>query len=172
MIAFNIANLILLINKNTIIIGISHRGIWRQLKVPSNIKIKAKALKLGAKEALIVDAKKDFAENYLSWAIKANADYQGGYHLFCPLGRAIISKIAVEVAHQKGIDVIAHGCTGKGNDQVRFEGYITTLDPQMKTLAPVREWSMGRDEQLAYAKKHQIEVPHTLNKLYSYDENL
>lgn len=134
--------------------------------------VKQKALDLGAISAHVIDAKEDFANNYLSKAIKANADYQGGYHLFCPLGRAIISKVGVDIAHQEGAQVIAHGCTGKGNDQVRFEGYITTLDPKLKTIAPVREWSMGRDEQLAYAKKHNIPVSASSEKIYSYDANL
>lgn len=134
--------------------------------------VKEKALKLGAKEAYVIDAKKDFAENYITKAIKANADYQGGYHLFCPLGRAIISKIGVEMAKKTGCEVIAHGCTGKGNDQVRFEGYITTLDPKMKTLAPVREWKMGRDEQLEYAATNGIPITQSSKKIYSYDENL
>ncbi len=134
--------------------------------------IKEKALKLGAKKAYVIDAKEQFADKYLSKAIKANADYQGGYHLFCPLGRAIISKIAVEIAEKEKAEVIAHGCTGKGNDQVRFEGYITTLNPELKVIAPVREWSMGRDEELEYAKKHNIPVSHTSKKIYSYDENL
>ncbi|MBU1018726.1 MAG: argininosuccinate synthase [Patescibacteria group bacterium] len=134
--------------------------------------IKKKATDLGVKEAIVIDAKDEFAKNYVSKAIKANAAYQGSYHLFCPIGRAIISKIAVEVAQKKDIKVIAHGCTGKGNDQVRFEGYITTLDPTLKTIAPVREWGMGRDEELAYAKKHGIQVSHTAEKPYSYDSNL
>ncbi len=134
--------------------------------------VKAKALKLGAKKAYVIDAKEEFAELYCTKAIKANADYQGGYHLFCPLGRAIISKLAVEIAQKEGAQVIAHGCTGKGNDQIRFESYITTLDPSLKTIAPVREWSMGRDEQLAYAAKHNIPVNQSVKKIYSYDENL
>lgn len=134
--------------------------------------VKQKALNLGAKKAYLIDAKEEFANEYLSKAIKSNADYQGGYHLFCPLGRAIISKIAVEVAQKEGINVIAHGCTGKGNDQVRFEGYITTLDPTLKVIAPVREWGMGRDEELEYAHKHNIPVPQTADKIYSYDENI
>ena len=134
--------------------------------------IKNKALKLGAKKAYVIDAKNEFANKYLSQAIKANADYQGGYHLFCPLGRAITAKIAVDIAHKEKAQVIAHGCTGKGNDQIRFEGYITTLDPKLKTIAPVREWSMGRDEELAYAKKHNIPVSQTSTKIYSYDVNL
>lgn len=135
-------------------------------------KIKNKALKLGAKEAFVIDAQREYLKNYLGKAIKANADYQGGYHLFCPLGRAIIAKTAVQVANKIGARVIAHGCTGKGNDQLRFEGYITTLDPSLKTIAPVREWSMGRDEELAYAHKHDIPVKQTGSKIYSYDDNL
>jgi argininosuccinate synthase len=134
-------------------------------------KVKEKALKLGAKKAIIIDAQEEFANEYLTKAICANADYQGGYHLFCPLGRAIISKKIVEVAHQEGINVIAHGCTGKGNDQVRFDSYITTLDPNIKIVAPVREWSMGRSEEIEYAKKHNIPLS-SHNPIYSYDENL
>lgn len=135
-------------------------------------KIKQKALKTGAQKAIVVDAKKEFAEDFIAKAIKANADYQGGYHLFCPLGRAVISKIAAQVAAEENINVIAHGCTGKGNDQIRFEGYLTTLNPDLKIIAPVRQWQMGRDEQLAYAKKHGIEVLQNSEKIYSYDENL
>lgn len=135
-------------------------------------KIKQKALDLGAAKAYVIDVKKEFAAEYIAKAIKANADYQGGYHLFCPLGRAIISKIAVRIAQQENIKVIAHGCTGKGNDQVRFESYITTLDPKLKTIAPVREWQLGRDEELRYAKKHHIPIGQSRQKIYSYDENL
>jgi argininosuccinate synthase len=120
----------------------------------------------------VYDAKDQFADTLLSLAIMANADYQGGYCLSTPLGRVIISEVAVEVANQKNCQVIAHGCTGKGNDQVRFETYITTLNPSLKILAPVREWSMGRDEEIAYAKKHSIPVKQTSQKPYSYDENL
>jgi argininosuccinate synthase len=133
---------------------------------------KQKALKLGAKEAHIVDAKDRFANELLTKAVKANADYQGNYHLSCPLGRVIISQIAVEYAHKTGATVIAHGCTGKGNDQVRFESYITTLDPTLKTLAPVREWAMGRDEEIEYAAKHGIPVKQTKDSSYSYDDNM
>ncbi len=134
--------------------------------------VKQKALDLGAKKAYVIDAKEEFVNEYLAQAIKANANYQEGYHLFCPLGRAIISKIGVEIAEKEGAQVIAHGCTGKGNDQVRFEGYITTLNQKLKTIAPIREWSMGRDEELAYAEKHNIPVSQSSKKIYSYDENL
>ncbi len=134
--------------------------------------IKEKALKLGAEKAIIYDAKEEFANHLLSKAILANADYQGGYHLGCPLGRVMISEIAVKIAAQENCRVIAHGCTGKGNDQVRFESYITTLNPKLKTIAPVREWSMGRDEQIAYATKHGIPIKQTQATPYSYDENM
>ncbi len=135
-------------------------------------KVKEKALKLGAEKAYVVDAKNDFVENYISKAIKANADYQGGYHLFCPLARSIISKIAVEYAEKENVGVIAHGCTGKGNDQIRFEGYITSLNPNLKIIAPIREWEMGREEEIEYAKQHNIPVSSSLEKIYSYDANL
>ncbi len=134
--------------------------------------IKNKALKLGAKEAIVYDAKKDFADQILSLAIKANADYQGGYALSTPLGRVIISQIAVQMAKQYDCQVIAHGCTGKGNDQVRFESYILTLDPTIKIIAPVREWSMGRDEEIQYAKENNISVKQKVDSPYSYDENM
>ncbi len=135
-------------------------------------KIKEKALKLGAKEAIIIDAKEKFAKEVLTKAIKANGTHLGGYHLFCPLGRVTISKVAVQVAKQKNVQIIAHGCTGKGNDQVRFDSYIHTLDPNLKILAPVREWALGRDEEIAYAKKHNIAVPRTIEKPYAHDDNL
>ncbi len=134
--------------------------------------IKQKALTLGAKKAIVYDAKDEFADIILSEAIKANADYQGGYALSTPLGRVIISKIAVKIAEQEKCEVIAHGCTGKGNDQVRFEGYITTLNPELKVIAPVREWGMGRQEEIAYAKFHNIPVKQEVGKPYSYDENM
>lgn len=134
--------------------------------------IKQKALDLGAVEAIVYDAKDEFADIILSEAIKANADYQGGYALSTPLGRVEISKVAVRIAKEHGCEVIAHGCTGKGNDQVRFEGYLTTLDPNIKTIAPVREWGMGRQEEIAYATKHNIPVKQQVDKPYSYDENM
>lgn len=134
--------------------------------------IKQKAIDLGAVDAVVYDAKKRFADEIISKAIKANADYQGGYALSTPLGRVIISEIAVEIAKKYDCQVIAHGCTGKGNDQVRFESYLTTLDENIKTIAPVREWGMGRDQELEYAKKHNIPVKQQKDKPYSYDENM
>ncbi len=133
--------------------------------------IRQKALMLGAKDCIIYDAKSEFAELCME-AVKANADYQGGYALGCPLGRVMISQIAVKIAEQYGCEVIAHGCTGKGNDQVRLEGYITTLNPNLKIIAPVREWAMGRDEEIAYAIKNGIPVEQTPKAPYSYDENM
>lgn len=133
--------------------------------------IKQKALNLGAKDAIVYDAKDEFAE-LCTEAVKANADYQGGYALGCPLGRVMISQLAVRFAGEYDCEVIAHGCTGKGNDQVRFEGYITTLNPKLKIIAPVREWSMGRDEQIEYALKNGIPVSQTQKSPYSYDENM
>lgn len=134
--------------------------------------IKNKALMLGAKEAIVYDAKDEFADTLLSIAIKANADYQGGYALGCPLGRVMISQIAANVAAKYGCEVIAHGATGKGNDQVRFDSYITTLNPKLKIIAPVREWGMGRDEEIEYAQLHNIPVKQKKDSPYSYDENM
>jgi argininosuccinate synthase len=133
--------------------------------------IKQKALKLGAKDAIVYDAKDEFAELCCE-AVKANADYQGGYALGCPLGRVMISQLAVQFAAEFGCEVIAHGCTGKGNDQVRFESYITTLNPKLKIIAPVREWGMGREEEIAYALENGIPVEQTKKSPYSYDENM
>ena len=134
--------------------------------------IKQKWIMLWAKEVIVYDAKDEFADDLLSKAIKANADYQWGYALSTPLGRIIISEIAVDMAEKYWCQVVAHGCTWKWNDQVRFEWYITTLNPKLKTIAPVREWSMWRDEQIEYAEKHWIPVKQKKDKPYSYDENM
>lgn len=135
-------------------------------------KIKLKALKLGAKKAIVVDAKDEFANDYLALGIKANASYQGDYHLSTPMGRALLAQKAVEIAKQENADCIAHGCTGKGNDQVRIEGYALTLNPNIKIIAPVREWVMDRNEEIAYAQKHDIAVPASLDFPYSVDDNM
>lgn len=133
--------------------------------------IKQKALDLGAKDVILYDAKDEFAELCME-AVKANADYQGSYALGCPLGRVMISELAVQFATEFGCEVIAHGCTGKGNDQVRFESYITTLNPDLKIIAPVREWGMGREEEIEYALENGISVEQTKKSPYSYDENM
>lgn len=134
--------------------------------------VKKKALKFGAVKAITLDVKDEFAEQFLSKGIKANASYQGNYHLSTPMGRAILAKKAVEIATLEGADSIAHGCTGKGNDQVRIEGYILSLDPIIKIIAPVREWAMDRNEEIVYAKKHNIPVPASLDFPYSVDDNM
>jgi argininosuccinate synthase len=131
-----------------------------------------KAINLGAKKCEVARMVDRFAMNLLNEAIIFNADYEDGYHLFCPLGRIAIARAAVEYAEKWGINVIAHGATGKGNDQIRFDNYITTLAPNIKILAPVREWAMGREEEIEYAKEHNIPVTASLEKIYSYDENL
>src|SRR3989442_15288820 len=114
--------------------------------------IRAKALRLGALECRVVDAREAFAREYVAPAIRANALYGGGYPLFTALGRPLIAKLAVEHARASGCDTIAHGCTGKGNDQVRLEATVATLDPELKVIAPVREWRMGREQEVAHAR--------------------
>jgi len=134
--------------------------------------IRKKALQFGAKKALVLDVKEEFANEYLAKGIKANASYQGEYHLSTPMGRAICARKAVEVAHQEHISCIAHGCTGKGNDQVRFEGYILAHDSEMKVIAPVREWNMDRNAEIAYAEQKGIPVPASVRSPYSDDDNM
>lgn len=134
--------------------------------------IRQKALDLGAVKAIVVDAKEEFAEEYIARGIKANGMYQGRYYLSTPLGRPLLAKWAVKIAAQEGADAIAHGATGKGNDQVRMEGSALALNPDIKIIAPVREWGMGRDEQLEYCRQHGIPVKQTKEKPYSYDDNM
>jgi argininosuccinate synthase len=135
--------------------------------------IEGKALRLGALECHIVDAREEFAREYVLPAIKANALYGGGYPLFTALGRPLIAKLAVEYARRSGCDTIAHGCTGKGNDQVRIEATVATLAPELKVIAPVRSWQMGREEEIAYAREHGIPVKGgTETAPYSIDDNL
>jgi argininosuccinate synthase len=134
--------------------------------------VRQKALDLGAVESLVVDAREEFVRDYVGPSILANAKYQGGYPPFTSLGRPLLAKLAVEAAQKHGADTIAHGCTGKGNDQVRIEATVATLDPKLKVIAPVREWQMGRDEEIAYAKEHGIPVTSTVERPYSIDDNL
>jgi argininosuccinate synthase len=134
--------------------------------------VRQKALDLGAVESIVWDAKEEFAHQYVAPAIRANARYQGGYPLFTSLGRPLLAKIACQVAREHGADTIAHGCTGKGNDQVRIEATVATLAPELRVIAPVREWQMGRDEEIAYAREHGIPVPVTVERPYSIDDNL
>jgi argininosuccinate synthase len=135
--------------------------------------VRGKALHLGALESHVVDARDEFAREYVLPAIKANARYGGGYPLFTALGRPLIAKLAVEYARRTGCDTVAHGCTGKGNDQVRIESTVVALDPGMKIIAPVRGWQMGREEEIAYAREHGIPVKGgTESPPYSIDDNL
>ncbi len=135
--------------------------------------IEGKARRIGAVDCYTVDAREEFARDFVLPAIKANALYGGGYPLFTALGRPLIAKLAVEYARKTGCDTIAHGCTGKGNDQVRIEATIATLAPELKVIAPVRGWQMGRDEEIEYARKHGIPVKGgTEITPYSIDDNL
>ncbi|MFH1522523.1 MAG: argininosuccinate synthase [Patescibacteria group bacterium] len=134
--------------------------------------VKAKALKLGAKKAYVIDAKDEFAEEYLALGIKANASYQRGYLLSTPMGRPLLSKWAVEIAKKENADAIAHGCTGTGNDQVRIEASALVFNPDIKIIAPVREWDMERTKELEYAKEHGIPVPGSIDFPYSVDDNM
>jgi argininosuccinate synthase len=135
--------------------------------------IEDKAKRLGALECHVVDARERFASDFVVPAIKANALYGGGYPLFTALGRPLIAELAVEYARRSGCDTIAHGCTGKGNDQVRIEATVATLAPELKTIAPVRSWQMGREEEIAYAREHGIPVKGgTEVAPYSIDDNL
>lgn len=132
-------------------------------------KIEEKAYKFGAVNHYHIDAKEEFAEKYVSKAIKANALYEKAYPLATALARPLITEKLVEVAKKEGADVIAHGCTGKGNDQVRFNLGIAALSPDIEILQPVAEWNLSRDWEMEYAKKHGIPVS---EKTYSIDENI
>ena len=135
--------------------------------------IEGKARQIGAVECHVVDAREEFANEYVAPAIKANALYGGGYPLFTALGRPLIAKLAVEYARRSGCDTVAHGCTGKGNDQVRIDATVATLAPELKVIAPVREWAMGREEEIAYAREHGIPVKGGTEVVpYSIDDNL
>jgi len=135
--------------------------------------VRGKALDLGAVDCRVIDAREEFARDFLVPAIRANALYGGGYPLFTALGRPLIAKLAVEAARETGCDTIAHGCTGKGNDQVRIETTIATLAPELRVIAPVRTWQMGREEEIAYAREHGIPVKGgTEAAPYSIDDNL
>jgi argininosuccinate synthase len=135
--------------------------------------VRDKAQRLGAVECHVVDAREVFAREFVLPAIKANAVYGGGYPLFTALGRPLIARLAVEQARASGCDTIAHGCTGKGNDQVRIEAAVATLAPELRLLAPVRDWRMGREEEVAYAREHGIAIKGGSEVApYSIDDNL
>ncbi|MGF2614799.1 argininosuccinate synthase [Rossellomorea vietnamensis] len=134
--------------------------------------IKDKALQVGAVKAYMVDAKEMLAKEYILPALKANCLYEGKYPLSSALSRPLIAKLLVDVAKQEGAAAVAHGCTGKGNDQVRFEVSINALAPEMKVIAPVREWGMTRDEEVHYAQEKGIPIPVNLDNPYSIDANI
>ncbi len=134
--------------------------------------IRQKALNVGAIKAIMIDAKELLAKGYILPALKGNALYEGKYPLSSALSRPLISKLLVEIAEQEGAVAVAHGCTGKGNDQVRFEVSIQALNPNLKVIAPVREWGMTRDEEIAYAEEKNIPIPVDLDNPYSIDANI
>jgi argininosuccinate synthase len=136
------------------------------------VDVKTKALKIGAADAFIRDAKAEFAQQYVAPAIKANALYGGKYPLFTALGRPLIAKKLVEAAREVSAQIVAHGSTGKGNDQVRFDVTTASIAPDLTVVAPVRDWNMSRPEEMAYAEKHGIPVPTTKESPYSVDANL
>jgi len=135
--------------------------------------VKEKALRTGALRAYVSDLKKEFVEHYVFPALKAGALYEKTYPMATSLGRPLLAKGLVDVARKEKATVVAHGCTGKGNDQVRFEVSVSALAPDLKTLAPLRDWEFkSREEEIAYAQKHGIPVSVTVNKPYSIDDNL
>ena len=134
--------------------------------------IKQKAINVGAIKAITIDAKEMLAEDYILPALKANALYEGKYPISSALSRPLISKLLVDIAEKEGATAVAHGCTGKGNDQVRFEVSVQALNPHLKVIAPVREWGMTRDEEIAYAEKHGIPIPVDLDNPFSIDANI
>lgn len=134
--------------------------------------VKERALQIGAVDAYVVDAQEQFLRYCAFPSLQAGALYEGVYPLATALARPIIAWHLVDVAHKTGAFAVAHGCTGKGNDQVRFELAIKSLDPTLEVIAPVREWSMTRDQELEYAAEHEIPLPENLNNRYSVDANL
>ncbi len=134
--------------------------------------IRQKALKAGASESLVVDAKEALVKHYAIPSIKANALYENRYPLSTALARPLIAKLLVDAAEQCGADAVAHGCTGKGNDQVRFDVAIGGLNPDLKVLAPAREWGMSRQEAIAYGEKFGLTFPVKKSSPYSIDYNV
>lgn len=135
--------------------------------------VEAKALASGASKAIVEVLKHEFVTDYIFPTLRAGAVYEGKYLLGTSFARPLIAKHQIQVAMGEGADAVAHGCTGKGNDQVRFELTFKAFNPKMKVIAPWREWNIkGRDDALAYAQEHNISVPHTAKKIYSRDGNL
>ena len=134
--------------------------------------VKEKALKIGASKSYVIDAKEEFAKEYVLLGLQAGAVYESNYPLATAYSRPLISKIMVEIAEKEQAEAIVHGCTGKGNDQVRFEVSIAALNPNLQVIAPAREWGFTREEEIEYAKKYNIPVPVDVNNPYSVDQNL
>jgi argininosuccinate synthase len=134
--------------------------------------IQRRALKHGAVKAFVVDARDLFLRHFVWPTLQAGALYEGQYPLATALGRPLIAKLLVDLALEEGAVAVAHGCTGKGNDQVRFDVATGALAPQLQVVAPVREWQMSREEEIDYARRHGIEVPATVDSPYSTDVNL
>jgi argininosuccinate synthase len=135
--------------------------------------VRQKALTIGAMESIVTDVREEYVEEFLAKALRANALYENKYPLLSAMSRPIIVKHLVEEAHRHQARYIAHGCTGKGNDQVRFEVGIAALDPDLAVLAPVREWDLKtREQEMEYAEAHGIPVPTTKKSPYSIDDNL
>jgi len=140
--------------------------------VPDLEAIRQKALKVGAVKALVLDARKSFIESFVLPALQADAVYEGQYPLATALGRPLIARLLVETARKERARVIAHGCTGKGNDQVRIDVSVAALAPELKVIAPARAWNMTREQTIEYAQAHNIPLPVTKASPYSIDENL
>ena len=140
--------------------------------VPDLEAIKKKAEKIGVVKAIVMDAKEEFVRDYCWPSLQADAIYEGVYPLATAIGRPLIVKLMVEAAMKNGATAVAHGSTGKGNDQVRFDVGINTLAPDLKIIAPAREWGMTREQTIEYALKNKIPVPVTKKSPYSIDENL
>lgn len=134
--------------------------------------VKNKALEVGAIESYMIDAREEFANEYALISLQAHTWYENKYPLVSALSRPLISKKLVEIAEKTGATAVAHGCTGKGNDQVRFEVSIKALNPSLEVIAPVREWSWSREEEIAYAKEKNIPIPINLDSPFSIDQNL
>lgn len=134
--------------------------------------IRQKALDVGAIKALVIDAKDTFIEEYVFPALQADVLYEGEYPLATALARPLMAKLLVDVAREEGASVVAHGCTGKGNDQVRFEVGVSSLAPDLKIMAPAREWGMTREQTIEYAQRYDIPLPIAAASPYSVDENL
>ncbi|MCA1065944.1 argininosuccinate synthase [Rossellomorea sp. AcN35-11] len=134
--------------------------------------VQEKALKVGASKSFVIDAKEEFAKEYALLALQSHALYEGKYPLVSALSRPLIASKLVEIAEQENATAVAHGCTGKGNDQVRFEVSIAALNPSLEVIAPVREWKWSREEEIQYAKEKGIPIPINLDSPYSIDQNL